>query len=91
MNTATVCPKTGAPCDFCSNEVTRITTRTGDIVSGIKRTVKTTPKGEFCNNDGRHFVADLDECPIPAALAVPLVPRQVSELEWMQIQVMRRS
>lgn len=84
---ATTCPKTGRPCDHCSFEVTRVTSRTGDIVSGIKRTVTETPRGAFCNNDGRHYVADLDECPVPAALHAP--PHVMSELEWMQIRGMR--
>lgn len=84
-----ICPRTGRPCDHCSFEVTRVTTRTGDIVSGIKRTITETPRGAFCNNDGRHYVADLDECPADTALATPLVRREVNELEWMQIQEMR--
>lgn len=84
---ATTCPKTGRPCNHCSLEVTRVTTRTGDIVSGIKRETTETPHGAFCNNDGRHYVADLDKCPIPAALHAP--PHAMSELEWMQIKGMR--
>ena len=77
----TLCPKTGSPCRHCSAEVTRITERTGDIVSGIKRTVTEIPKGEFCNNDGKRFVRDLDGCPVPAARAVQA---DESPLSWMK-------
>jgi hypothetical protein len=40
-------------------------------------------KGAFCNNDGRHYVSELSECPIPGARTVPLVPVELSELQWM--------
>lgn len=78
-----VCPKSGGPCRHCSQEVTRIIERTGDIVSGIKRTVTEIPKGEFCNNDGKRFVRDLDVCPIPAALSASLVPAEENLILWM--------
>ena len=80
----TVCPKTGSPCRHCSTEVTRMIERTGDIVSGIKRTVTEIPKGEFCNNDGKRFVQDLEACPVPAALAAPQVPADEDLLSWMR-------
>ena len=40
-------------------------------------------KGAWCNNDGKHYVSELTECPIPGARAVPLVPFELSELQWM--------
>jgi hypothetical protein len=85
------CPKTGDPCRYCSEEVRKTVTRTGDSVKGIRRSVSVQPLGAFCNNDGRHFVRELAACPVPEALAVPLVPWEPSPLEWMQIQAARRS
>jgi hypothetical protein len=38
---------------------------------------------EFCNNDGRHCISELTECPIPGAQAAPAVPFELSELQWM--------
>ena len=78
------CPKKFRPCRHCSDEIEKITTRTGDIVTGIRRTERVTPLGAFCNNDGQHFVKDLEVCPRDLALAVSLVPHVISELEWMR-------
>jgi len=39
--------------------------------------------GAFCNNDG-NYVSELAECPIPGARTVPLVPVELSELDWMR-------
>lgn len=80
------CPKTGTPCRHCSDEVRREVSRTGDIVSGIRRTEKVQPLGPYCNNDGQHFVKDLPECPVPAALAVPLVPYEIDPVTWMKLK-----
>ncbi|MDD1678019.1 MAG: hypothetical protein LUO93_02385 [Methanomicrobiales archaeon] len=85
------CPKTGGPCRHCSYEILKTVTRTGDSVKGIRRTVNVQKLGVFCNNNGRKFVHQMNECPIPEALAVPLVPYEPSPLEWMQIKAMRRS
>ena len=41
-------------------------------------------KGAWCNNDGRHYVLELTECPIPGARAAPLVLVELSELDWMR-------
>ncbi len=79
-----ICPKTGGPCRHCSVEVTRMTTRSGDIVSGIKRSVTEISQGAFCNNDGRRFVRDLDSCPVPTALEAPYIPREEDPLTWMR-------
>lgn len=82
------CPKKGGPCRHCSIETvlrpfTRILkdARTGLFKPG-ERGLCRSVIGEFCNNDGRHFVRDLLSCPVPGALAVPLVPVEVSELDW---------
>jgi hypothetical protein len=42
------------------------------------------PKGPFCNNDGKHYVSELNECPIPGARAAPLVQVELSEFDWMR-------
>ena len=84
MFTDPVCIRTGAPCRHCSIGITRTITRTGDIVSGIKRTEEVTIQGEFCNNDGRNYVKDIPVCPVPAALVASLVESEVSELDWMR-------
>jgi|GEM_PF-3301364 hypothetical protein len=82
------CPRSGGPCRHCSIErVLRPCTeilkdaRTGLFRAG-KRVLRMAELGPFCNNDGRHFVQDLAICPVPAAIAVPLVPVEVSPLEW---------
>jgi hypothetical protein len=74
-----ICSKTGVPCRHCSDEITKVITRTGDSVKGIRRTETITPLGQFCNNDGRHFVRDLPACPVPSAVSVPLVPFELSK------------
>jgi hypothetical protein len=79
-----ICSKTGAPCRHCSDEIARVITRTGDSVKGIRRAETITPLGQFCNNDGQHFVRDLPVFPVPSAVSVPLAPFQLSELEWMR-------
>jgi hypothetical protein len=81
-----ICPKTGVTCEHCSDEIERIVTRTGDIVTGIKRKVTIVPKGAFCNNDGKHYVKDLIECPVPGALSVPLVVPDMDPVLWMKIK-----
>lgn len=82
-----ICPMTKSPCRHCSNEEILNVSRVGIIKTGqIERREIRTPLGQFCNNDGRHFVRELDACPIPGALAAPLVPYELSELEWMRRQ-----
>jgi hypothetical protein len=61
-------------------------TRTGDSVKGIRRSVIVKKLGAFCNNDGRHFVRELEACPVPEALAVPLVPYEIDPLTWMRLK-----
>lgn len=80
-----ICDKTGNPCRFCSNETLTNVSRVGIIATGrIERRVSTVNLGQFCNNDGRHYVRDLPACPVPGALAAPLVKHELSELEWMR-------
>jgi hypothetical protein len=81
------CPlNSGQPCRHCSDEFIRDTQRVGVIATGRIEIRKTSVHlGERCNNDGRLMVKDLRECPIPAALQVPLQPLpEPSELEWMR-------
>jgi hypothetical protein len=84
----TICPKIAGPCRHCSDMTRRIVTRTGDILTGIRRTVEVQHLGEFCNNDGRRFVRDIPICPVFLAILVPTAPfkpwNEVSELEWMR-------
>jgi hypothetical protein len=42
--------------------------------------------GLFCNNDGRHFVRELTECPMQEGMNVPLVKKETTELEWMRMR-----
>lgn len=62
--------------------------RVGVIKTGqIERRISFIDFGEFCNNDGRHYVKDLPEFPVQGALAMP-VPEAlagVDELTWMKI------
>ena len=82
-----ICPRTGKPCRHVSREVERRIQRVGVIETGLleKREISL-GKGAFCNNDGRTYVEDLNECPIPAAVSVPLVPYEISELDWARIK-----
>jgi hypothetical protein len=41
-------------------------------------------KGAFCNNDGRHYVSDLTECPIPGARGAPAAV--MDKLTWMKVR-----
>jgi len=78
-----ICEKTGKPCRFCSLDRHLNVSRVGVIKTGtIERRESWSVLGQWCNNDGQHFVRDLPECPIPGTLTVPLVPYEVSELEW---------
>jgi hypothetical protein len=84
----TSCPTKGGPCRHCSIEkVSRPCTellkdpRTGLFRAGA-RVLRMAELGAYCNNDGRHFVRDLASCPVPAAIAVPLVPVEISPLAW---------
>ena len=71
------------PCRHCSDEEKISIQLVGDLKTNkLVHHLCRIPLGKFCNNDGRHFVKDMKECPVPAALAVPLVPYQVSEREW---------
>ena len=79
-----ICPKTRGPCRHCSDECRKTVTRTGDSVTGIRRTVDVQNLGAFCNNDCRSFVRDLAACPAVTALAAPLVPYEISPLDWMR-------
>lgn len=80
-----VCPMTGKECQYVSMERVIKIQRVGVIKTGrFERRETRIDLGEFCNNDGKHFVRDLKECPIPGALAVPLVPFVVDELTWMK-------
>jgi hypothetical protein len=76
------CPSNGRECRHCSKEhavtVERVLVKTGKTE---RREVRT-PLGEWCNNDGRHYVRELKECPTDIALGVPLVPYVESELDW---------
>lgn len=79
------CSKTGSPCRHVSIEKIRNVQRVGVLKTGkIERRESIILLGERCNNDGRCMVSELRECPIPAALAVPLVPFEISPLEWMR-------
>jgi len=85
-----ICPLIDKLCRHCSKEFkhtgefTRIfkDLKTGFFMAAGQGTA-CVPMGEFCNNDGRHFVRDLKECPAKIALGVPLVPLELSELQWM--------
>ena len=81
------CPLKGKGCRHCSQEhqvtVERVLVKTGKTE---RREVRT-PLGERCNNDGRHYVRELKECPADIALGVPLVPYEVSELDWMRTKM----
>lgn len=80
-----VCPLTNAPCRHCSDEQQINIVRVGIIkTSKIERREMRIRIGEFCNNDGRHFIRDILACPVPAALAVPKTPYFVDELSWMR-------
>lgn len=82
-----ICPKTRAPCRHCSNEVRRTTQRVGVIKTHLLERREIRIKlGAFCNNDGKHFVSELKECPIPGALAAPLLPFEIDELTWMRMK-----
>lgn len=77
------CEKTGHRCRHCSEEKRINISRVGVIKTGqIERRKTEIALGQFCNNDGKHFVRDFLVCPIPGALAVPLVKKEVTELEW---------
>ena len=79
----TICEKTGKPCRFCSLDRSQTVSRMTVIKTGqIERRETWIPMGQWCNNDGKHFVRDLRSCPVPDALAVPLGPLEVNELDW---------
>lgn len=82
-----VCPKTGRPCWYCSMATLVRTSRVGVIATGLmERRIFRTELGAWCENDGQHFVRDLPECPMPAALAVELKPLEDDPLLWMQLR-----
>lgn len=73
-----VCPMFGEKCRFCSDEVVKEVVRFGiikDCDLGKKgelgSRVRRIELGEFCNNDGKHFVRELSYCPSRWALARP--------------------
>jgi len=81
-----VCPKTGQECRHVSIEKDIRIQRVGVIKTGqVEKRETRIILGERCNNDGRHYVRDLPECPIPGAIVVPLVPFELNELTWMKV------
>ena len=83
----TFCPLGKEKCRFCSDEVQREVVRFSVIrdcdlgkVGQTGSKVRRIELGEFCNNDGRHFVRELKMCPKKEALATPLN----TELYWMK-------
>lgn len=84
------CPLGKQPCRHCSDETKVIVQRVGVVKTGtLEKRTTVVRMGTFCNNDGRHFVHDLAECPMSAALAAPLVKHEITELEWMAARLKR--
>ena len=80
-----ICPLGRKICRHCSEIVIRTVQRVGVIKTGTYERRETSANlGAWCNNDGRHFVRELKECPQPAPGSVPLVMPEISELEWMR-------
>jgi hypothetical protein len=80
-----ICEKTGTPCRHCSEEKHINISRVGVIKTGqMERRRTEIALGQFCNNDGKHFVRDLPACPVPEALSAPMIKHELSELDWMR-------
>jgi hypothetical protein len=80
-----ICEKIGKPCRFCSDDRVLSVSRVGVIATGrIERRETWIGLGQWCNNDGKHPVRDLPDCPIPIALTAPPANLEISELVWFR-------
>lgn len=82
-----ICEKTGTQCRHCSEEKHINLSYVGNIKTGrMEKRISIANLGQFCNNDGKKFVRDMIVCPLPDALSVKLVKRELTELEWMKLK-----